>query len=261
MPITCMVCGRESQRISPAHVKTHNMTVAEYKVAYPDAPIVSPELSSRLSERQREVQGAPEARQKMSAACKAVEKTPEWNKRNSEAQRGKVIPTDVKEKMSESAKVRYAEGRNGLNSPEMQDRIREIQKTESYREAHARGLATKAPSSGDGLNNRVAAILRALELAPEREYALGPYLFDFAFPTAKVALEVQGCRWHMCPEHPKVWADLPEAQVLKRRRIDSAKKTYAANHGWTLVYVWEHDLPKSDEEAEKVILDRLPEFA
>lgn len=259
MPILCMVCGRESQRISPAHVKTHSMTISQYREKYPDAPIISPELSVRLSEAQHEAQGSPEARAAMSAKLKAVPKTPEWNRRNSEGQKGKIIPADVRSKMSVSAKVRYAGGGNQINTPEMQDKIRAIQKTDKYKTALADGQARSYASTRfNGLNDRTAAILSALGLAFEREKVLGYARFDFAFPTAKVAIEVMGCRWHMCPDHPKFWINIDEAKVSRRRALDKSKRTYATDRGWTVIDLWEHAYPADDKDAGEWILGLLP---
>jgi DNA mismatch endonuclease (patch repair protein) len=71
-----------------------------------------------------------------------------------------------------------------------------------------------------------------------REYSLGWYLYDFAFADVKVLLEVQGCYWHGCSKHfPN-----PTKAQMNQQRLDKSKQTYAENRGWSVVYVWEHDL-------------------
>ena len=35
----CQVCGKEFGLISPAHLKTHSLTITEYKLLYPDCPV------------------------------------------------------------------------------------------------------------------------------------------------------------------------------------------------------------------------------
>lgn len=46
--VICQECGNRFSLITPAHIKTHGMTFAEYKLKYPDAPV-----SSKAYEAQR----------------------------------------------------------------------------------------------------------------------------------------------------------------------------------------------------------------
>ena len=39
--VRCEICGKEFQRITPMHLRTHNVTMDEYKIKYPDSPITS----------------------------------------------------------------------------------------------------------------------------------------------------------------------------------------------------------------------------
>jgi hypothetical protein len=39
--VICQVCGKEFMNLA-LHVKSHNITIKEYKIKFPDAPIVSP---------------------------------------------------------------------------------------------------------------------------------------------------------------------------------------------------------------------------
>lgn len=261
--IECKVCLKPMQRISPAHLSAfHQMTVAEYQAMFPDAPIVSPELSAKLSAKQKAVQGTPEARAKMSAATKGIPKTADHNAKNSAAQKGKVIPADVRAKMSTAAKVRVEREGPPHTRPGTLDGLHRVMATDEYKEAHAKGQATTYETTRfNGLNDRVAALFLALDLVPEREMVLGPYRYDFAFPLAKVALEVMGCRWHFCPQHTAMHGGLTEADRIKRQRIDKAKRTFVANRGWTVIDVWEHDLPKDDAKAASALLDKLPAAA
>ncbi len=66
---------------------------------------------------------------------------------------------------------------------------------------------------------------------------------DIVFPRWKVAVYVDGCFWHSCPEHatfPKNnaewWAEKLAGNVTRDRDTD-ARLTAA---GWTVVRVWEH---------------------
>ena len=67
---------------------------------------------------------------------------------------------------------------------------------------------------------------------------------DVVFPRQKVAIFVDGCFWHRCPEHyvaPKsntgFWADKAAANVERDRDTD----TQLENLGWSVLRFWEHD--------------------
>src|SRR6202140_1527680 len=66
---------------------------------------------------------------------------------------------------------------------------------------------------------------------------------DIAFPARKVAVFVDGCFWHACPEHgskPRAneWYWGPKLiKNVERDRINDAALILA---GWTVVRLWEH---------------------
>ena len=69
---------------------------------------------------------------------------------------------------------------------------------------------------------------------------------DIVFGPARVAVFVDGCFWHCCPDHatsPKAngdwWATKLAANVARDR--DTDERLAAA--GWTVVRVWEHEDP------------------
>jgi DNA mismatch endonuclease (patch repair protein) len=69
---------------------------------------------------------------------------------------------------------------------------------------------------------------------------------DLVFPRRKVAVYVDGCFWHCCPDHathPKHnaawWAAKLTTNVARDRDTD-ARLTAA---GWVVVRVWEHQAP------------------
>jgi len=66
---------------------------------------------------------------------------------------------------------------------------------------------------------------------------------DLVFVTARVAVFVDGCFWHGCPEHatwPRTnaawWRDKLEANRARDARTNAALQAA----GWTVVRVWEH---------------------
>ncbi|RVW08619.1 very short patch repair endonuclease [Prescottella agglutinans] len=76
---------------------------------------------------------------------------------------------------------------------------------------------------------------------------------DLVFPRKKVAVYVDGCFWHSCPQHatsPKNnaqwWADKLAANVVRDRDTDAR----LAAAGWRVVRIWEHEDPT--EAADRV---------
>lgn len=69
---------------------------------------------------------------------------------------------------------------------------------------------------------------------------------DIVFTKAKVAVYVDGCFWHSCPEHatvPKSNRDwwIEKLAVNVRRDRDTDQRLRSA--GWEVVRVWEHEDP------------------
>ncbi len=74
---------------------------------------------------------------------------------------------------------------------------------------------------------------------------------DIAFTSRKVAVFVDGCFWHACPEHgskPKnnEWYWSPK--LLKNQERDRAADAALIAAGWTVVRLWEH-VPVQDAVA------------
>jgi DNA mismatch endonuclease (patch repair protein) len=81
---------------------------------------------------------------------------------------------------------------------------------------------------------------------------------DIVFPTRKVAVLVDGCFWHSCPEHatrPKRnaewWAEKLARNVARDRETDML----LAEAGWTVVRIWEHEMPTEAADRVELALD------
>jgi hypothetical protein len=48
--VVCQVCKKSFQQIAQRHTNLHGMTLAEYREAYPDAPLVSKSISNKISQ-------------------------------------------------------------------------------------------------------------------------------------------------------------------------------------------------------------------
>jgi DNA mismatch endonuclease, patch repair protein len=76
---------------------------------------------------------------------------------------------------------------------------------------------------------------------------------DIVFRPVRVAVYVDGCFWHMCPEHgtfPANNAGWWRAKLERNRDRDRRTDIVLAEHGWTVVRVWEHEDPA--EAADRV---------
>lgn len=80
---------------------------------------------------------------------------------------------------------------------------------------------------------------------------------DLVFPRRKIAVYVDGCFWHCCPEHatyPKNnaewWADKLAGNVARDRDTD----TRLAEEGWLVVRVWEHEDPATAADRVQAVV-------
>ncbi|MEU2200619.1 very short patch repair endonuclease [Isoptericola sp. NPDC019482] len=70
---------------------------------------------------------------------------------------------------------------------------------------------------------------------------------DIVFGPARVAVFIDGCFWHGCPEHgrpetkanPVYWS----GKIARNRARDADTDARLAEAGWSVVRVWEHELP------------------
>ncbi|SNC61190.1 T/G mismatch-specific endonuclease [Kytococcus aerolatus] len=66
---------------------------------------------------------------------------------------------------------------------------------------------------------------------------------DVAFPKRKVAVFVDGCFWHVCPEHgvrPKSNAEWWHRKLMDNVVRDRTTDEVLVAQGWVVVRVWEH---------------------
>lgn len=76
---------------------------------------------------------------------------------------------------------------------------------------------------------------------------------DIAFPGARVAVFVDGCFWHACPEHgtrPRSNAAWWDAKLARNQDRDRDTGRLLDEAGWTVVRFWGHEDPV--QAAERV---------
>lgn len=67
---------------------------------------------------------------------------------------------------------------------------------------------------------------------------------DIAFTRRRVAVLVDGCFWHGCPEHgsrPATNSDYWSEKVLRNQTRDRDTDAVLEAAGWTVVRIWEHE--------------------
>jgi DNA mismatch endonuclease, patch repair protein len=78
---------------------------------------------------------------------------------------------------------------------------------------------------------------------------------DIAFPRHQIAVFVDGCFWHGCPEHstwPKKNAEWWRTKIRANQSRDADTDRSLEQAGWTSIRVWEHEDP---EEVALAIAD------
>lgn len=99
-------------------------------------------------------------------------------------------------------------------------------------------LALRRELHSLGLRNR----LQVPVLAKPRRVA------DVTFVGPRVAVFVDGCFWHGCPEHatwPKKNAEFWRNKILANQARDRDTDARLRQDGWEVVRVWAHEKPKA----------------
>lgn len=69
---------------------------------------------------------------------------------------------------------------------------------------------------------------------------------DIAFTRAKLAVFIDGCFWHGCPEHgtkPRSNRDWWAAKIAANRARDEQTNAALLSVGWRVLRFWEHQDP------------------
>jgi DNA mismatch endonuclease (patch repair protein) len=128
-------------------------------------------------------------------------------------------------------------------NPESEDRLRDMPSVETSLRMSSQGSRDTQPEL------RIRQRLHAMGLRYRVDFAPVQGLrrrADIVFTGKRVAVFVDGCFWHGCPEHgtrPKAnsawWAEKLDRNMA--RDADTNEALLAA--GWKVVRVWEHEDP------------------
>lgn len=77
---------------------------------------------------------------------------------------------------------------------------------------------------------------------------------DIVFPVPRVAVYLDGCFWHCCPEHgvaPRTNASYWVPKLERNVRRDQRATAALTDAGWVVLRIWEHE--PVDIAADKVV--------
>jgi DNA mismatch endonuclease (patch repair protein) len=108
--------------------------------------------------------------------------------------------------------------------------------------------------------------LRFLKLLKEnkitgwrRHYKIAGIKPDFVFSSIKLAIFLDGCYWHRCPDHyrqPRTNVDFWESKISSNVIRDRRTDLLLASKKWQVLHIWEHEL----KDEGSLILARLKEI-
>lgn len=114
---------------------------------------------------------------------------------------------------------------------------------------------SKVRSKNTAPEVELARILRPLGMRLFRHKAL-PGRPDLASKKRKLAIFMDGCFWHRCPQHyrrpktrPEFWMNKVNNNVKRDRRANRKLKKM----GYVVIRFWEHELSNPDMVQRKVL--------
>ena len=98
----------------------------------------------------------------------------------------------------------------------------------------------------------LASAFRVAGITGWRRHLPIPGSPDFAFPSVKLAIFVDGCFWHGCPKHgtmPATNKDFWNNKIATNKRRDLKVTAILKSNGWRVVRIWEHDTRRHVDRA------------
>lgn len=95
---------------------------------------------------------------------------------------------------------------------------------------------------------KLLELLRAAKLRGWRRNARVFGKPDFVWPTARVAVFVDGCFWHCCPRHtriPKTRHKFWVPKLARNRARDVKVNRKLRQEGWIVVRIWECEMRRA----------------
>jgi DNA mismatch endonuclease (patch repair protein) len=111
-------------------------------------------------------------------------------------------------------------------------------------------LAVRSELHRRGLRFRKDVVLRTTDVRTTA---------DVVFPRQRLAVFIDGCFWHQCPEHSHVPRANPgywERKLARTVERDARVTARLREDGWTVLRIWEH---VAAEQAADWIVEALEE--
>ncbi len=92
---------------------------------------------------------------------------------------------------------------------------------------------------------RLRHALWASGLRYRLHFKIGKIPPDLVFIGRKLAIFVDGCQWHGCPEHyvhPRTNADFWQDKLLENIERNTQQTEILKRQGWTVYRIWEHEI-------------------
>jgi DNA mismatch endonuclease (patch repair protein) len=82
---------------------------------------------------------------------------------------------------------------------------------------------------------------------------------DIVFASSRVAVFVDGCFWHGCPDHatwPKQNAEWWRHKIVSNKTRDRTTDEALRHEGWEVIRIWEHEpAQEAADRVERVLAD------
>ncbi len=124
-----------------------------------------------------------------------------------------------------------ASRRAAPSTPEISHRMRRVRQQNTSAEA---GLRRELYARGLRYRVQVPVLTKPRRVA------------DVAFSGLRVAVFIDGCFWHGCPEHatwPKANAEFWRSKILANMERDLDTDRRLREDGWAVVRAWAHEAP------------------
>lgn len=242
--VRCRECGAYAAMIHTAHLKACSglASLDEYLAKHPGAPVMSERNKARKAK-------TPKQREAQSQKLKARFQTDVG-----EATRRQIAEASRRMQASESGQ-RCKDHLRKLNAdPTMRARRRDETKArwesgtlrervEEWHREHRDESQSSALQARRYIQRKRTKLHLGFKTLMEShglagfitEHEVGYHAIDEARPDLKIAVELDGCYWHSCPQ---CGLKGPRGTL----RTDKAKTTYLTNRGWAVLRVWEHDI-------------------
>ncbi len=219
-------------KLGKKQTEEHRRKAAEAKIGHP----VSAETRAKLSVTSKrnknvEVMHTPEVDAKRAATLRkkltGVSRSEEVKAKVSASKRAKpyVYTDEKKAKMSAAGKARFAR----FTVEERREMFANFVK--AGREAAREQISDTKPE------RIVEEVLKFLGSPYEKQKRIGLCTVDFFIPETNTVLEVMGCYWHACKQ-----CGYESENHEKRREQDRRRRAFLESQGYTVEYVWEHEL-------------------